>query len=93
MSRKFECFEWDEAKRLTNIAKHGIDFRDAVGIFAGRFFAKVSPRRGEERWEAIGTIDGRVVTVAYTWRGEVCRMISARPADRRERLEYQDQLE
>ncbi|MEE8393500.1 MAG: BrnT family toxin [Rhodospirillales bacterium] len=21
-------FEWDEEKRLTNIAKHGIDFRD-----------------------------------------------------------------
>ena len=26
-------FEWDENKRLANIAKHGIDFRDAMDVF------------------------------------------------------------
>jgi uncharacterized DUF497 family protein len=29
-------FEWDEQKRLLNIAKHGIDFLTASGIFDGR---------------------------------------------------------
>ncbi|WP_414710274.1 BrnT family toxin [Pseudorhodoplanes sp.] len=28
-----EGFEWDESKRQTNIAKHGIDFVDAVAVF------------------------------------------------------------
>ena len=29
-------FEGDEAKRQANILKHGIDFVDAIGIFASR---------------------------------------------------------
>jgi len=28
-------FEWDVAKNAANIAKHGIDFDDAIGIFEG----------------------------------------------------------
>jgi uncharacterized protein (DUF4415 family) len=27
-------FEWDEAKRQANLAKHGIDFLDVLGVFA-----------------------------------------------------------
>jgi uncharacterized protein len=29
-------FEWDEAKRLSNIEKHGIDFKVADLVFDGR---------------------------------------------------------
>jgi uncharacterized DUF497 family protein len=29
-------FEWDEGKRQTNLAKHGIDFRDAIRVLMGR---------------------------------------------------------
>ena len=28
-------FEWDEAKRLANIEKHGIDFADVPPMFDG----------------------------------------------------------
>ena len=28
-------FTWDEAKRKTNLAKHGFDFADAGAVFAG----------------------------------------------------------
>ncbi|MHC5611477.1 MAG: BrnT family toxin [Nostoc sp.] len=28
-------FEWDEAKRLTNLRKHGIDFIDILAVFDG----------------------------------------------------------
>jgi len=31
-------FTWDEAKRLANLRKHGIDFRDAEAIFRGNTF-------------------------------------------------------
>jgi uncharacterized DUF497 family protein len=29
-------FEWDEEKRLSNIAKHGFDFIRAARLFGGR---------------------------------------------------------
>ena len=26
-------FEWDDQKRVANLAKHGIDFEDAIEVF------------------------------------------------------------
>jgi uncharacterized DUF497 family protein len=43
----------------------------------------------EERWVTLG-LDalGRLLVVAYTWRGERVRLISARKADASERAQY-----
>ncbi|MFN3943928.1 MAG: BrnT family toxin [Allosphingosinicella sp.] len=66
-------FEWDEDKRLTNLAKHGIDFRRAREIWGGPavdpFSAAV--RDGERRFVAIGLVgeDEMIVAVVYTDRG------------------------
>jgi len=38
-------FEWDAAKNAANMAKHGIDFDDAVRIFDGPVLEKVDQRR------------------------------------------------
>ena len=83
-------FEWDEAKNLVNIAKHGIDFDDAIGIFNHRILERVDNRRdyGETRTRAIGLSSGRELFVIYTMRGEVRRIISARRASRDERRAY-----
>jgi uncharacterized DUF497 family protein len=35
-------FEWDESKRQSNLAKHRIDFQDALRIFDGPVFEKVN---------------------------------------------------
>lgn len=43
---------------------------------------------GEVRLVAIGEIHGRVFTCVYTWRGERQRVISLRPASRKERDVY-----
>ncbi|MDP8909407.1 MAG: BrnT family toxin [Chloroflexota bacterium] len=32
---EFEEFEWDAAKRLSNLGKHGIDFLRARAVFDG----------------------------------------------------------
>jgi uncharacterized DUF497 family protein len=32
----FYRYEWDEDKRLSNIEKHGIDFRVAIPLFSDR---------------------------------------------------------
>lgn len=51
------AFEWDEAKRLANIQKHGIDFADVIEMFDGRVIENEDRRRhyGEQRVRAVGT--------------------------------------
>jgi len=83
-------FEWDEAKRLSNILKHGIDFADAIEVFTNDFTEEEDRRRdyGEPRFTTTGEAGGRLLRVAYTWRGGRCRIISARRARRDERRAY-----
>ncbi|UEM05531.1 BrnT family toxin [Skermanella rosea] len=83
-------FEWDPRKNESNLLKHLIDFDDARKIFLGPIQCAIDDRReyGETRYVAIGALDGVILTVVYTWRGEICRIISARRADKDERSSY-----
>ncbi|HJU09919.1 MAG TPA: BrnT family toxin [Candidatus Binataceae bacterium] len=87
-----ERYEWDKAKNLQNIAKHHIDFVEAVLIFESPVLEKVDRRYGEERIAAIGITNGVELFVVYTWRGRNRRIISARRASRRERQKYSEIL-
>lgn len=54
-------------------------------------------QEGEERWHAIGVVEGRViVTVVHTYRidgpDEIIRIVSARRADAQERKQYVEAL-
>ena len=84
------CFEWDVEKAEENFVKHGIDFEDALRIFDGPTVEGEDGRRdyGETRMWAIGALGPRLVTVIYTMRGDVCRIISARMASRHEQKTY-----
>ena len=79
-------FVWDEAKRLSNIRKHGFDFRDAEKIFDGPLVTAEDTREhyGESRFVALGTLEEFVVSVAYAERGEKLRIISIRKAMKHE---------
>jgi len=83
-------FAWDEKKRQSNIAKHGIDFLLASQMFDGRVRLDFeSPRDDEHRILSITELDGKVIAVAWTWRDEdVVRIISARRARREEERAY-----
>jgi uncharacterized DUF497 family protein len=84
-------FEWDSAKAAANIEKHGIDFPTASRVFEDpAIIVAPDPRNygGEIRRRAIGAVDGRVLIVCFTMRGHMCRIISARRANRRERRAY-----
>jgi uncharacterized DUF497 family protein len=84
-------FEWDEAKNRANIRKHGIAFEMAQLIFKSTFFTTLDFRHtyGEDRFISIGKIDDIVVlVVVHTDRNERTRIISARPASRKERQAY-----
>jgi uncharacterized DUF497 family protein len=81
--------EWDQAKRQTNILKHGIDFVDAIEIFADRFIETEDRRRdyGERRYRAVGQLGDHIIQVD-TWRSGRRRIISARRAGRNDRRTY-----
>jgi uncharacterized protein len=85
-------FEWDESKRQSNLAKHHIDFQDALRIFEGPVFEKASRSRGEDRIVAIGLIAGIEIVVVYVIRGTQRRIISARRAHQDERQDYANHL-
>lgn len=72
------AFEWDEAKRISNRHKHGIDFDDVVLALAGPRLETQTMANGELRVLATCPESGRLITAVYTMRGNVCRIISAR---------------
>lgn len=97
-------FEWDEAKNLSNRQKHGVSFEEASHVFRDPLYVSVQDRieNGELRWQTLGFVEGLLLlTVAHTVREErdngtlieVIRIISARPATRKERRRYEDEDE
>jgi hypothetical protein len=83
-------FEWDPAKADSNRRKHGIDFADAIGVFEDPYaLTRPDPYPHEARLATLGrdALD-RLVVVVWTWNEEMIRLISARPATRRERRFY-----
>jgi uncharacterized DUF497 family protein len=85
-------YEWDRRQAAANLAKHGVDFADAATVFEDERALTTEDvgAAGEQRLVTLGTdAEGRLLVVVYTWREERIRLISARPADRRERREYE----
>jgi uncharacterized DUF497 family protein len=82
-------FEWDEAKRHSNLEKHGIDFRDARAVFDGRPYVTIASARGSEhRSLTLAMLAARLIAVAWTWRSESIRIISVRSARDAEKRQY-----
>jgi uncharacterized protein len=81
-------FQWDVAKAAANLAEHRISFEDAIAIFEGPVLETRSDREAEERYKAIGIVEGREIAVVYTLREGGYRIISARRARRNERRAY-----
>jgi uncharacterized protein len=92
MEFDFDGYEWDESKARSNEAKHDVAFAEAILIFRSPVLASATIEDGEERWDAIGQIQGREIAVAFTERQGRCRVISARKATRRERRDYYSHL-
>ena len=87
-------YEWDEAKRLTNLRKHGIDFADVPAMFEGDIVVIEDNRYdyGEQRFVTFGLLQGRVIAVVNTEREDCIRIISARKATKYEQRIYFEQL-
>jgi uncharacterized protein len=86
-----EQFEWDDEKARANLVKHRIDFYDAVLVFGDPAVCDDpddSMDYDEERFKAVGMVEGVVITVVYCLRGRRTRLISARKPTRQERANY-----
>jgi uncharacterized DUF497 family protein len=85
-------FVWDEAKRESNVEKHGLDFRDAHLVYDDPDkLTYDTSRQGEHRLLdlAIAAVHRRLLALIYTERGNDVRVISFRPASREEREQYE----
>ena len=86
-------FEWDEIRIQTNIRNHGIGFDTAKRIFEGTVATSTDRRRAyvDDRHISIGRVQpGALIVVAQTKRRGRVRLISARPASRKERRLYDE---
>ena len=75
-----DSFDWDPEKDLTNQAKHGVSFSEAQHAFVDphRVIAEDhSHSRSEKRYYCFGKVGGGVMTVRFTYRGGVIRIIGA----------------
>jgi uncharacterized protein len=83
-------YEWDEAKRQSNIQRHGIDFVGIERVFAGKTVTILDDRfdYSENRYVTVGLLSGRVVVIAHTETDEVIRIISVRKATKNEETSY-----
>ena len=75
---------WDEPKRQTNLAKHGMDFADLTLEF---FLSAHVDAAKEGRFVAVGELNGQAI-VAVVFRplgSEALSVISMRRANRKER--------
>ena len=75
-----EHFEWDEAKAVSNLAKHGVSFIEAVAAFADPcrvILPDLDHGRGERRWYCLGQVGDAILTVRFTRRDRRVRVIGA----------------
>lgn len=82
--------EFDPAKRLLTLDNRGLDMARADEIFAGAYYTFEDERRdyGEPRFITIGFLDGRMIAMVWTPRGETLRVISLRKCNEREQKAY-----
>lgn len=103
---RHERFEWEKAKADANLKKHRISFADAAAVLADPFADRshitefdASHSRREDRWKTVGSWPfdrSRILVIVWTTRLDETRLtstriISARPATRRERKEYKNE--
>lgn len=90
---KITGFEWDAGNATKSMDKHGVTCKEGEEIFLAAPLVMADPAHSaaEMRFRALGATDaGRVLHVAFTVRGDKLRLISIRPANRKEKEIYEN---
>lgn len=91
--RQCKGFDWDEGNSGKNLERHGVSDSEAEQLFFNQPLVGAPDEKhsdNEERVHALGRTDaGKRLFVVCTIRGELIRVISARPMSRREREVYE----
>jgi uncharacterized DUF497 family protein len=83
-------FEYDEQKSVSNLSKHGIDFKDAQKLWVDEQHIEVKVQFDDEpRYIVVGLIDDKFWTAVITYRAELVRIISVRRSRKSEVLLYE----
>jgi uncharacterized protein len=87
-------FEWDHDKAAGNEGKHGVSFVEASTVFNDDYAVTAydpDHSDNEDRYIMMGmSSNARLIIVSFTDRDENIRIISARPASKAERKDYED---
>ena len=83
-------FEFNSAKSMSNLVKHGISFNDVKQLWLDPKVLVIEAREVvEPRWIAIACIEGKHWSAVFTYRGERVRLISARRSRTKEIALYE----
>ena len=86
-------FEWNPKKAASNKSKHGVSFAEAATAFGDPLSLTIfdpEHSESEDRFILLGASTfGNLIVVSHTARDGIIRIISARRASRRERLQYE----
>ncbi len=87
--------EYDDRKRALTLEHRGLDFADAALVFEGDSFTVEDDRQdyGEQRYQTVGPLGGRIVMVVWTPRRDARRVISMRECNAKEREAYAGALD
>jgi len=87
-------YDWDEAKRLLNYDKHGVDFSEAINFEWDVALVTMDKRYdyGEKRFMAYAPIGSRLYAMTFTLRKARKRIISLRKSNLRELKHYVEQI-
>lgn len=90
-------FEWDSGNTYKNVIKHGVQVLEVEEVFysgsALPLGIQIRPKTSEQRLGIIGTtFSGRFLQVVFTIREGRVRPISARPANTKEKRQYEESL-
>jgi len=90
-------FEWDPTKAEENLRRHRVGFRDAATVFRDPLGITIFDpyhSKDEDRYITIGkSLEGRLLIVAHTDRGDRIRIISARELKSAERKAYENEIQ
>ena len=73
-------FEWDERKNRQNEEKHGVSLEKAQKAFLDPdklIIKDIFHSLDEKRWFCVGSIDTGIITVRFTYRKGIIRILGA----------------